>query len=634
MSNPVTTRGGSKSRAGSRGPDDETKPDVVEEIFDKPDRSLPSSPQPSAVSEERFEKFISEMSYAFKSVVNEVHSAKMDSKLQAAELEKKFQYVLDANTVLSEEVHQKFASIIKPVAAENLTPAFKSIWDSPPGAEVDQSKDKYQIPVQSKPKPSTARRGSIFAHSQVSDADEEKILNQSPIVFARTSTVLKEGERQQTLSVKAYLYNKERYDELKSQNLEDKVFTLATTISQQVIRKLINNERVHNTAMSQLSGFGPNAFYGYPDDVVIDMFALYFKPTSPQKFGELFYSALKDLVLKSEIKGWLFGHKNYHNALFANLNELLFKMEEVYNLLTKMQKRGEEGLYPKLVWGKKNMPGLWRYFTFLFGAYEENLIHALPDQEETLKAVKTEAEFFALYRKLNDTLAKQSREQEIANERLIVTGTLQEQFPQYSMDGEPKGPTVRKWQREDAGSSLKLVSAEAYTEQVKPPQSENAADEQMGEDPAEFYLGRSSYPNKPYVGDSSANSAYPKLYKDKPAERMLPCYSWAQHKKCPTGAACVWSHDDKVCREYAEKQVTLLAESPFLNSKVKEAIISAYLPTASVNAKGSPSHPSVSFRTPISQNVHGKMLMMESDQKDNADVNDGVLSDTKDKGDY
>ena len=174
MSDPVTTRGGSRSRAGSKGPDDETKPDVVEENFDKPDRSLPSSSQSSAVSEERFDKFISEISYTIKSLVDEVHIGRMDSKLQAAELEKKFQYVLDANTVLSEEMDQKFASIKKPVAAENLTPAFKNIWDSPPGVEVDKSEDKFQIPVQSKPKPSTARRGSIFAHNLVLDADEEK----------------------------------------------------------------------------------------------------------------------------------------------------------------------------------------------------------------------------------------------------------------------------------------------------------------------------------------------------------------------------------------------------------------------------------------------------------------------------
>ena len=33
MSDPVTTRGGLKSRAGSKGPDDETNPDVVDLFF-------------------------------------------------------------------------------------------------------------------------------------------------------------------------------------------------------------------------------------------------------------------------------------------------------------------------------------------------------------------------------------------------------------------------------------------------------------------------------------------------------------------------------------------------------------------------------------------------------------------------
>ena len=628
MSNPVTTRAGSKGKAGNRSPDEERRTDAVEEVFDKTDPNLVAvpSPQPVAVSEERFEKSMSEISYAIKGLVDEIHKSRLESESQTKDLNDKFNYVLNANNELSEEMELKFAKIKTPDANTANTPAFKNLWDA------DEAEDSEPVttpaPVPPKAVPNTARRGSIFAFNLAADGDDEKLSSQSPIVFARTSTVLKEAERQQTLSVKAYLFNKERYDELKSQNPEDKAFTLATTISQPVIRKLINNERMHNTAMSQLTGFGPNAFYSYPDDVVIDMFALYFKPISPKNFGELFYSALKDYVLKSDVKGWVFGHKKYHNALFANLNELLFKMEEVYNLLTKMQKKGDENLYPKLGWGKKGLAGMWRYFTYLFGDYEEQLIHALPDHEETLKNnVKTEAEFFALYRKLNDSLAKQSREQEVANERLIVTGTLQEQFPQYSFNGESKVPAVRGWNKEDAHQSLKLVSAEVETEHVNTQQHEVENEAILEDDPAELYFGRSNYPNRPVANNSNTSSIYPKLYKDKPAERVLPCYSWAQNKKCPTGAACVWSHDDKVCREYAEKQVSMLAESPYLNAKVREAIVAAYPSAVSVGAKEK--QPSVSFRTPIPRSVNGRMLIMESDING---VNDDerVLSEAKD----
>jgi hypothetical protein len=601
MASSLKTRNG----GGSKSPVLETKSILPNEIIDQP-----IVLSPAAVEKEELNKFMSEMSLALKAMTAEIQSTRM----QTEALDNKIQYVLNAtgNNECSQEKELKSSKDDVP-----STPAFKNIW------ETDYNDQPEPANIRSVP--NTARRGSIFAHNLDPYTDNEKFLSQSPIMFARTSTVLKETERQQTLTVKAYLFNKERYDELKSQNLEDKAFTLATTVSQQVIRKLINNERVHNTALSQITGFGPNAFYSYPDDVIIDMFALYFKPTSPQKFGELFYSALKDLSLKSEVKGWVFGHKNYHHALFSNLNELLFKMEEVYNLLTKMQRKGDEVLYPKLVWGKKNMPGLWRYFTFLFGAFEESLIHALPEQEETLKAVKTEAEFFALYRKLNDSLAKQSREQEIANERLVLTGTLQEQFPQYSIDGESKGPTVRKWSREDSNSSLKLVSTESTS-------SAEQEAVRLQDDPVELYFGRSNNPTRSATNNSNTSSSYPKLYKDKPAERVLPCYSWALHKKCPTGSACVWSHEDKVCREYVEKQVSMLSESPYLNSKVREVILAVYPSAASVNAKDNPK--SVHFRAPISQNVHGKVVILESDELYDADKEERPLSDAKTMGDY
>jgi hypothetical protein len=231
-----------------------------------------------------------------------------------------------------------------------------------------------------------------------------------------------------------------------------------------------------------------------------------------------------------------------------------------------------------------------------------------------------------LYRKLNDSLAKQLREQEIANERLTVTRTLQEQFPHHAIGGESKGPSVRRWNGDDAGSSLKLVSAEPETETSKARQ--DSTNEQGEDDPAELLFGRSDHSIK-----STTNSVYPKLYKDKPAERVLPCYSWAQHRKCPTGSACVWSHDDKICREYAEKQVAMFAESPYLNSKVKDAIVAAYPSAVSSNVKGN--HSSVAFRSPISQSVNGKMLLLESDDMMSAnDRSEQKLSDAKIIGDY
>ena len=73
--------------------------------------------------------------------------------------------------------------------------------------------------------------------------------------------------------------------------------------------------------------------------------------------------------------------------------------------------------------------------------------------------------------------------------------------------------------------------------------------------------------------------------------------------------------------------MSMLAENPYLNAKVREAIVAAYPSAVSAGAKEK--QPSVSFRTPISRNVNGRMLIMESDING---VNDDerVLSEAKD----
>jgi hypothetical protein len=76
----------------------------------------------------------------------------------------------------------------------------------------------------------------------------------------------------------------------------------------------------------------------------------------------------------------------------------------------------------------------------------------------------------------------------------------------------------------------------------------------------------------------------------------------------------------------------MLSESPYLNSKVREVILAAYPSAASVNAKDNSK--SVHFRAPISQTVHGKVVILESDEVYDADKEERLLSDAKTMGDY
>ena len=568
-----------------------------------------------------------EMKDELRTQIQTVETTQVNMKLaverQQENLQECLAAIVDENAANALKVARRFSEIEQHVVSA-LTPGHDFL-----NSIVEQEVEGVNLtPVPAQPElitTPTNRRGSTTPYvANVSSAKKS-----NPILYSRASTIFEEKEKLQKCTIKAYMLFKERYDALKSQNPDDRALTLASVISSAVIRELINNERILQTDISRMPGFNQNIFYELSDELVIGMFANKFKPFSLQDWGEQFYSALKG-TLKSGQQGWVFGIPGYHRHLYPQMNELIFRIEETYKMLSKSRRVGEDYLYPKLTYGKKESPGLFRYFLHCMDAYEKPFIQTLPEQEESLKALKTEEEFFILVKTANDKMARMGREFEIQEQRLAVPATLQEVFPHYSIGGVAQGPSRRCDSRRDFSATLKLFdeneasSVQEDEDNNPPPLVYDSQDEQ--EDDVELFFGnanqsafsKSRIPGgDPYPKNKARD---PQIFYDKPAERQLPCYSYAYDRKCTAGAACVYSHEENACRNYIERQLKRLSDSPFVSSKMKAAIISASPPSASTQIKSI-------LRAPTPA-ANGRALML-SPEDDSKEDNSSALSQVK-----
>ena len=92
----------------------------------------------------------------------------------------------------------------------------------------------------------------------------------SIIVVSQQPYMYKDDELLQKLTVRSHIFNKIRYDEVKSRHRHDKCFNLASTLSANVIRQLLNNERMLQTKISKMPNFNQNIFAQFSDETVID----------------------------------------------------------------------------------------------------------------------------------------------------------------------------------------------------------------------------------------------------------------------------------------------------------------------------------------------------------------------------
>lgn len=473
----------------------------------------------------------------------------------------------------------------------------------------------------------TSVRGSIFSHSPAPVVNTAThMVSQNQVIVALKKYELAESDRIQNLTLRSYLFNKERYDEAKSQYKDDTSLTLSRTIGQQVIRELINNERMIQSDISKMPNFDVNQFYTLQDDIIIGMIASKLKPISPKDFGDKIFAAVKG-ICKSKIKGWTFQIKDYHNALYASLNELFFSLEEAYKVLNLKRDRKDDELkvYPDMEYGKVNAPGIYRYFLHCLHAFQLPFIQALPNQEKSLKEKMTVEEFFKLIRETNDKLARLSRALELQEQRLVIPATLESTFPQYEVNGEPQGPSHSRHVSEHR--SLKLVEDSVVIDDRQQYRGDMYGEVEDDDAVELFFNDVHKSQRAPYHRDANHIKPEPKLYPDKPRDRVSPCFSWVNTGKCSLGAACAWSHVDSVCSDHVDKQLRQLSESPFLDSRIKEAVLSVY-PPAHANAKPTQVR-SVQFKSPISSNYRGRVSIVDSENDQRSDDKVVMLSEAK-----
>ena len=254
----------------------------------------------------------------------------------------------------------------------------------------------------------------------------------------------------------------------------------------------------------------------------------------------------------------------------------------------------------------------------------------MPQHESSLKSITTTTEFFKLVKATSDGLARQSKDLEMAEQRLVIPARLSELFPRVSVMGEAHGPSDRRESIKNSDSEFKFLQTDVSHESADTVDTE--------EEGGDLFYGRSNYSNatrgRPSTYDSHADPKQreQKVFYDKPAEKRLPCYSYAQTRQCRDGSQCVYSHDDTVCRSYVEDQVRLLSESPFLNSKVKDIIVLTYPPVVAATVRTG--QVKSILKPPHASGSNKRVQLFSSDDEEELDDTSGALSQAKATPDY
>jgi hypothetical protein len=176
---------------------------------------------------------------------------------------------------------------------------------------------------------------------------------------------------------------------------------------------------------------------------------------------------------------------------------------------------------------------------------------------DTLKACRTLDDFLEKATSVNRELANKSENERINRKGLqpkLSFKALSEMVSNYKQTTNES--TRSKPQQRSTPKALYAVQDEPIPTPGTPDAEVDSEDDDVASP---------VFPDPDTMADMSGHLCYVKTYKDKPAERVLPCY---QHfdGKCTAGSSCVYSHDHDVLTAYGRELLQKLVRSKYVTA--------------------------------------------------------------------
>jgi hypothetical protein len=389
---------------------------------------------------------------------------------------------------------------------------------------------------------------------------------------AVTQIEVKESDKLQTLSLKGFIYIRDIYTQRMKCSPGDPK-RLVDFFTHSVLVELVNSEQLKKTELSKL--LNHNNIYDLADDDLKLVVARKLRPLNPERYiKEMYYSTTK---FRSAIKGWVFQVKDYYEALYPAVNKLIEEIQDI-DAFFRLQASAEElQNLPLLNYGRVLSPGVFRIAMQSFGRFKNNFISLVT--EDKLRLLTTMPDFVKAIKKENDYMAQQSIQFLQASHRMDTPMKLEDiyQEVQDAKDAKrrslvnPMHAAAKTPAANNGGFNLVDSSCQEYEE------LDWVEENPLNESPlAAYHDQRFVYPSDDEEDETGStvaevkrfengNAPREKTYKDKPKDRVLPCFEMFRDGKCQAGSACVYSHDEAVLRTHGAGSVWDVYNSPFVD---------------------------------------------------------------------
>ena len=411
--------------------------------------------------------------------------------------------------------------------------------------------------------------------------------------MVRMQQPIPEENKLAKVSPKSYTFLKEQYRVWVSAN-QDGSKNYVDFISDPVLKQLIDIGKMHEWPGFEL--FTYEDAYNLKNHTIISLMALACRPrTSAKAFVILLTESVS--VLKPVNPEWSVGVSGWDVQMFSGVSRVLNEIRDVYTFLTTDIPAEESARLPKMVWGPKNEPGMLQFFMKILDKakkteFSKTFIAKIG--EPALKLCKSMEEFLTLMNTANTEIARQAREHVIQEADLLPkpdpSEILTEVFDKTMQRKLLAGRALVD--HAGVGSGRARFNLLDQTPVKTDPMSVSSVrltqEDPTTDDDDDAYLWafmdstRGTHAARP-----GARSGTPAgNYKDAPKERQLPCYEHFEHKTCPAGAACIYSHNPQSMEEHAQRAFKKLLKSPYCGAQWMQTALNAQRSAPSAPSAG------------------------------------------------
>jgi hypothetical protein len=401
-------------------------------------------------------------------------------------------------------------------------------------------------------KSSLFRRGKDFLEA-ANGSPAEKIPSKEKIKdvnMVYPEREIKEEDKMHTLSLPSVMYFKKKVDALNATSIVE--VKLQKYISNKVMEDIWNFENRKNTEFTWTSHF--EDLFLLSHEQFMTLLARRLRPKTHDEYCKLMASCVPKF--KNIPEKFTLASPDYDKVIFQQIANYFTVVSEVEEFIRHGITEDESEHLPEVELGKEDSRkglGVFGISIALLGPkFAEDYKRLVG--VDTLKACKTMDEFMEVVTKINHDLANKSERER--NERL----ELQPKFTAKALSQLVDDVKTSAHEYSNRKTDSRPVNKRLFGVQ----------DEL--EDPPEQILVPDTTPTV-FAAEESLEAVYPdgdvgdiyfiKTYKDKPQEKVLPCY---QHfdGRCTAGPTCAYSHDPTVLAAYAKEQLNRLLRSKYI----------------------------------------------------------------------